>query len=228
MATGGEGPSTAVSDDQFTQLMAAIHASQERIDYKFAEFRAEMKQGQEDAAAKALKRVRHDKPYAFRRKASTRRWRRSSRKPRPSYPTSGVRPHSSERRNPWPKAERQKLIKIADRSEYGWGVVTEYTADELADGSDDEKRLEKAEKAAERKALKRKRKRVEPSPKPARSRFNSGQVPPLLATTPSAVAAKRPAGLPSLAWPDSRRKSESLVHCPYRTRSDTHPSWGGR
>ena len=74
--------------------------------------------------------------------------------------------------------------------------MTEYTADELADGSDDEKRLEKAEKAAERKALKRKRKRVEPSPKPARSRFNSGQVPPLLATTPSVVAAKRPAGLP--------------------------------
>ena len=49
--------------------------------------------------------------------------------------------------------ERQKLIKIADRSEFGWGVVTEYTADELADNSDDEKRLEKAEKAAERKAL---------------------------------------------------------------------------
>ena len=45
MATGGKGPSTAVSDDQFAQLMAAIHASQERIDYKFAEFRAEMKQG---------------------------------------------------------------------------------------------------------------------------------------------------------------------------------------
>ena len=92
-------------------------------------------------------------------------------------------------------AERQKLIKIADRSEYGWGVVAEYTADELADGSDDEKRLEKAEKATERKALKYKRKRVEPSPKPARSRVNSGQVPPLLATTLSAVAAKRPASV---------------------------------
>ena len=55
MTTGGEGPLTAVSDDQFTQLIAAIHASQERIDYNFVEFRAEMKQGQEDAAAKALK-----------------------------------------------------------------------------------------------------------------------------------------------------------------------------
>ena len=53
-------------------------------------------------------------------------------------------------------AERQKLIKIADRSELGWAVVHEYTADELAANSDDEKRMEKA---AERKAA-RKRKAV--------------------------------------------------------------------
>ena len=33
--------------------------------------------------------------------------------------------------------ERQKFIKIADRSEYGWGVVTEYTADELVDDSEE-------------------------------------------------------------------------------------------
>ena len=55
--------------------------------------------------------------------------------------------------------ERQKLIQIADRSEFGWGVVAEYTAVELAEDSDDEKRLEKAEKAAERKAAKRSKKR---------------------------------------------------------------------
>ena len=54
-------------------------------------------------------------------------------------------------------AEKQKLIRIADRSELGWGVVAEYTADELADDSDDEKRIEKAEKEAERKAGKKKR-----------------------------------------------------------------------
>ena len=54
-------------------------------------------------------------------------------------------------------AERQKLIKLADRSEFGWVVVAEYTADELADNSDDEKKIEKSEKAAERKAAKRKK-----------------------------------------------------------------------
>ena len=54
-------------------------------------------------------------------------------------------------------ANRQKLIKIADRSDLGWAVVEEYTADELAADSDDEKRLDKAERSAERKAAKRRK-----------------------------------------------------------------------
>jgi hypothetical protein len=44
--------------------------------------------------------------------------------------------------------ERQKLIRLADRSELGWGVVKEYIADDLASDSGDEKRIRKAEKAA--------------------------------------------------------------------------------
>ena len=46
---------------------------------------------------------------------------------------------------------RQKMIKIADRSEHGWATVEEYEDDELADDSDDEKRLLKAEARAGRK-----------------------------------------------------------------------------
>ena len=36
-------------------------------------------------------------------------------------------------------AARQKAIRIADRSEYGWATVEEYEEDELAANSDDEK-----------------------------------------------------------------------------------------
>ena len=47
--------------------------------------------------------------------------------------------------------KRQKLIKIADKNKDGWQVVAEYESDELASGSEDEKRLKKAREAASRK-----------------------------------------------------------------------------
>ena len=40
---------------------------------------------------------------------------------------------------------RQKHIRIADRSEFDWAAVEEYVEDELADGEDDEKRIQRAD-----------------------------------------------------------------------------------
>ena len=45
--------------------------------------------------------------------------------------------------------KRQKHIKVADRSEYGWVTVGVCEDDALADDSEDEKKLERAEKEAE-------------------------------------------------------------------------------
>ena len=47
--------------------------------------------------------------------------------------------------------KRQKLIKLADKSEAGWLAVEEYESDELADNSVDEKRIKKAQDKATRK-----------------------------------------------------------------------------
>ena len=47
--------------------------------------------------------------------------------------------------------KRQKLIRIADKSADGMKVVDEYVSDELASGSEDEKRLKKAKEASSRK-----------------------------------------------------------------------------
>ena len=44
--------------------------------------------------------------------------------------------------------KRQKLIKLADRSDAGWATVTRYMADPIADDSADEKRIRTAEKQA--------------------------------------------------------------------------------
>ena len=43
------------------------------------------------------------------------------------------------------------MIKIADKSRDGWQVVAEYESDELASGSEDEKRLKNARETASRK-----------------------------------------------------------------------------
>ena len=44
-----------------------------------------------------------------------------------------------------PVCERQKLIRMAIRSEPRWVTLEEYLEDELADNSDDEKHMQKAE-----------------------------------------------------------------------------------
>ena len=43
---------------------------------------------------------------------------------------------------------RNKHIKLADKSEHGWKVVDEYKSEELADNSEDEKRIRSAIKSA--------------------------------------------------------------------------------
>ena len=56
---------------------------------------------------------------------------------------------------------RMKLIRMADRSEYGWAVVAEYESDELAMDSDDEKRISRAEKEAEKKWLRKRKRQID-------------------------------------------------------------------
>ena len=47
--------------------------------------------------------------------------------------------------------KRMKVIKIADKSQYSWATVQEYLSDELASDSEDEKRLFRSERRAEKK-----------------------------------------------------------------------------
>ena len=46
-----------------------------------------------------------------------------------------------------------KVIKMADKSDFGHSTVNEYLLDELTSNSDDEKRMYKVERRAERKNL---------------------------------------------------------------------------
>lgn len=83
---------------------------------------------------------------------------------------------------------RQKIVKLADKSEFGWATVQEYVCDDLADDEVDASKIKKAEKraAAKLKTLQEKKKKSStkfsfsaPSPNSA-SRFGSasGSFPP--------------------------------------------------
>ena len=54
---------------------------------------------------------------------------------------------------------RNRCIRIADESEYGWATVNEYLRKDIAADSDDDKRLRKAEKRAGKSMEKKKSKR---------------------------------------------------------------------
>ena len=43
------------------------------------------------------------------------------------------------------------MIKMADKSDFGWSTVNEYLSDKLSSNSDDEKRMHRAERRTERK-----------------------------------------------------------------------------
>ena len=55
--------------------------------------------------------------------------------------------------------ERQKHIRLADKFEYGWGTVEEYKQHDLADDSEDEKRIYNAERRARAVMSSRKKKK---------------------------------------------------------------------
>ena len=162
-----------------TTLVSSIG---ETIDAKFRELKEEVKQEQELAARKSSKRAKLERPQVFKFKGNEDQFYfnekvaealdETSAELRKAI-TSPVVSSSSRLRNTLEKAMeaaregeellrvRQKHIQMADRSEHGWRVVKEYGTDDLANDSGDEKRIAKAEKAAEAKASATKKKKLQ-------------------------------------------------------------------
>ena len=55
--------------------------------------------------------------------------------------------------------ESKLYISLADKSEFGWPTVNEYLSDELASDADDEKRMYRSERRAEKKVRENQRKK---------------------------------------------------------------------
>ena len=62
--------------------------------------------------------------------------------------------------------KRNKLIRLANKYAAGWDLVNEYLSDELASGSEDEKRIRRAEQRALRKRKERQQQKGKSTGKP--------------------------------------------------------------
>ena len=130
----------------------------------------DMSSGQEEATQRVVKRLKEDRTLVFKKKGNEKQFLFND-NVKDQIDSAGkhldlLEPSSEAQTVALQKAKdelekglsllasRQKRIKLADRSEYGWAVVDEYEDDELASDEDDAKRIEKAEKAVAAKAVK--------------------------------------------------------------------------
>ncbi len=195
-----EGEAAPVTRGDFQKLLSALATVEEKV----SGLKRELSDEQEAANQRLAKKLKLDKKPTFRKKAHEKQFLFNEEvggKLEEAKAALGQTPPAVEKAKTVLAegekliVERQKLIRIADRSEHGWATVEEYIDDELADNSDDEKRLYKAELRAGRKrkvaeaAKGKQRKGVSARPGPSRypgkTVGNAAQLP--LQTFPMAV-----------------------------------------
>ena len=172
------------------RVMEAIEESKRTMEEKFQSLKDEMRKSQEEVTESVVRKVKSSRQPDFRRKGNEKQFKFNDavaekleevgtelENVNKEGATADVKKEAVDRATKLVKEgkdlieARQKMIRLADRSEYGWDIVNEYEADELAADSEDEKRITKAEKAAEKAAEKRLVKRRKTSLVSARSRF---------------------------------------------------------
>ena len=167
-------------EQKIDELLASITAlkkdqddNQKAMSDKLERLERDVQTGQEVAAEKVVKKLKRDRGYEFKKKGHKKQYLFNDdikdKMDSAAALLAKVTPANPKDKEAVDNAAkelkegvdtvtlRQKLIRLADCSEFGWEAVNEYETDELVANEDDAKRLEKAEKAAEQKVLKRKK-----------------------------------------------------------------------
>lgn len=210
VGTNGDGDENRpVSQKQFHDLLAAVQKSSVTI----ASVQKEVIRSREETTETIEKRCKKERAYQFKQKGNRIQYEFNEDvlDKMESAETSIGRVADPSMKGPAKKElkkaqqaleegkglliVRQKHIKMADRSDHGWATVAEYQEDELASDSEDEKKMERAERSAERK-LAKSRKRKADSVNRARLKKRDYYSSPreVLSTPPSSSVRGRAAG----------------------------------
>ena len=153
MATGGAGMSSE-------QLAEVLRTAKDGMREEISALKRELSQDREAADERLLKKMKLEKAPTFRKKTHEKQFQFNKelacKMDAASAALKEASPALEKAKTLLDEGlklvcERQKLIRMADRSEHGWATVEEYLEDELAENSDDEKRMQKAEFRAGRK-----------------------------------------------------------------------------
>ena len=168
--------------DELLSCFDALKKSQEQnqrdMATKFDQLQKDVAAGQEETAQLVAKKLKWAPDYQFRRKGNEKQFLFNEsvsdsiqtaagmlEKMKPAIPQEAtLLKNAKEQLMEGAKAieERQKLIRIADQSEYSWPVAEAYhQADELAAEEISSKRMEEAVKQVEQKYRRQKRKRYD-------------------------------------------------------------------
>ena len=137
----------------------------------------------DDEQLRQIKKLRREEPKSFKRKGNEIQYKFNSKlqdtldETKSHLEASAVdKAKASLSEGMSMVTERQKLILLADKSEFGWKTVQEYTQHELADSEADGKKIRRAEERAEKvlksEAAKKSAKR-RPFLRPSRPQFGS-------------------------------------------------------
>ena len=159
MATGTGAPpsSSGISDAQMATLMAAMRQGMKD---ELAVMKRELSTEREAANEKLVMKIKLEKIPSFRKKGHEKQFRHNEEvrlKLSEARSTLDEQPVAVEKAKQLLEEgeklinERQKHIRIVDRSDNGRATVEEYVEDELADNEDDEKRLLRADARAGKK-----------------------------------------------------------------------------
>ena len=150
-----------MNKEELVELLAKSQdAILERVDSKLQELKRSISEDQEECLSSVVKRVKEDNSIKWKKVGNEKQFKfNQSVEARFDSAISAIEKKKPEKELEEGKkllSERQKLIKLADRSECGWATVSAYVSDDLADTPEDERRISKAEKSA-KKALDSKR-----------------------------------------------------------------------
>ena len=105
-----------------------------------------------------LKKLKFDEPHRFKKKGNEDQYRfnlkvgdaiEEAKEACSSAPSQQLdKVHASLEKGEKLLSERQKHILLADKSDFGWSLIREYKSNDLAEDSDDEKKIIRAEAKA--------------------------------------------------------------------------------